>query len=171
MRVRGAVVVAVAGLVRVLGVLLRGLVGVLALAAGVLLEPGRRRGVDHVLGGALLDALVDRGLEPREVDDEVGVADRTDLRGCELEVVRLGRGRREVRDVDVLPADLLDDVLERVERREHLEPTVVAAASSRAAVPGGARRDERGRGEGGGGGEGATAPGGGAVHDHQCPPS
>src|SRR5690606_23945318 len=83
------------------------------------------------------------------------------LRGRELEVVGLRRGRREVRDLDVLAADLLDDVLERVERREHLESPVVTAA---AAVAGGARRDERGAGEGGRGDQGAAAPCGGAVH-------
>ena len=45
----------------------------LALAAGVLLEPGRRRGVDHVLGGALLDALalLPSGVDPA-AEDAVG---------------------------------------------------------------------------------------------------
>src|SRR5690606_25593754 len=153
-----AVVVAV---VRVLGVLLGALAGVRAgVLARVLLEPGGLRGVDDVLRRALLDALVDRGLEAREVDDEVGVADPAHLRGGELEVVGLRRGRREVGDGDVLAADLLDDVLERVEGREHLEPPVVTAS----AAAGGACRDERGAGEGGGGDQGAAGPCGGAVH-------
>jgi hypothetical protein len=41
--------------------------------------------------------------------DEPGVLDRLDIVGRELEVVRLGARGRQVRDLDVGPADLLGD--------------------------------------------------------------
>ena len=77
-------------------------------------EPGGH--VDGPVGGLLRDGLVDGRLEALDVQDEVGLGDLGDLRGAELEVVRLdARGRQDVTST-ALAADLLGGVLQRVER-------------------------------------------------------
>jgi Fur family transcriptional regulator, ferric uptake regulator len=68
----------------------------------------------------LLERMLERRLEPgAEVEDEVGVLHRLRIAGGELEVVRLGTGRSEVRHRDTVAADLLRQVREWVEGRNH----------------------------------------------------
>ena len=53
-------------------------------------------GVDHVPGTGLCDGLVDGGLQALEIEDGVGLLDRADLPGRQLQVVRLDAGRGEL---------------------------------------------------------------------------
>ena len=79
-------------------------------------EQGERGGhVDRVVGSLLGDGLVDGGLEALDVEDEVGLRDVGDLRGAQLQIVRLDARRGQGGDVGVGPADLLGGVLEWVE--------------------------------------------------------
>ena len=52
-----------------------------------------------------------------EVEDERRAVDVAHVARRQLEVVRLGAGRRQVADAGVAPRDLLGGVGERVERR------------------------------------------------------
>ena len=114
-------------------------------------DGGRPGGVHQVLGGARGDRVVDGGLEAREVDHDIGLADGADLARRELDVVRLGARRGEGRDRDEVAAHVLDDVLQRVERCQHREAVVLGPADP--ACPAGAagREQQRGDAEGTGG--------------------
>ena len=68
---------------------------------------------------AVVGAVLDRRLEVvAHHDGQVGVEDRVDVVGGELEVVGLDAGRREIADPDVAAADLPDRLGERVEGRD-----------------------------------------------------
>ena len=148
--VTGVVValVVVALMVMVVGIGLAGLSlfgglflgGVVCVGAG-LDQLGRGGNVNDGLGGLLLDGLVNRALEAREVDDSVRGGQRVNHLGGELEVVRLGAVRGQRGDGDVLAADLLGQVLQRVEGGHDGQGAVLGGAIS-------------GRGRGGTGGQG-----------------
>lgn len=110
-------------------------------------EVGDVGGVDHVLGVARVDGLVDGALEAGQVQDEVGLADGPNLSRGQLDVMRLGPGGRQRGDGDELAAHLLGDVLQRVEGREHLHRAAPAALRLHPGVAG--RRGVVGRGAAG----------------------
>ena len=128
------------------------LVGVLVLVrARGLHEVGRLGDVEGRLTG-LARRIVDGRLEVLEVDEQVRLRHLQHVLGRELEVVRLGARRREVRDVDVVTADLRRGVLERVEGGDNREPAVGSALAAGGALVVGAARGEgaereRGSGE------------------------
>ncbi len=116
MRVAGAVA----------GVLLVGLAAVLvALLRRDEVQPCCRGDVERGLLRLLVYRGVDRGLEVGLEDDDVGLGDRGDLSGAQLEVVGLGPRLGQPLHGDVLTADLLHCVLQRVEGSHDVEPSVV----------------------------------------------
>ena len=89
---------------------------------------------EHVERAAL--ALLHRRLEAgheavAEVEDERGVVDGPHVGRCQLEVVRLGPGRRQVTDVGAAAGDLLRREGERVEGRHDLAPVAARRAARR----------------------------------------
>ena len=85
-------------------------------AAVEVAEHPQRRAVPHV------GSVLDRGLEAvAQHDREAHVEDGVDVVGVELEVVRLGTGRRQVVHPDVTAADLPGCLGERVEGRGDVE--------------------------------------------------
>ena len=96
--------------------------------------------VNDGLGGLLLDRLVDCALEAREVDNRVCGGQGVDHLGGELKVVGLCAVRGQRGHGDVLAADLLGQVLQRVEGGHDGQGLVLGGAT-------------RGRGRGGAGGQ------------------
>ena len=113
-----AVVLVVLGLLAVLLVLL---------VLRERLEPDDGGGVEGRPGGVLRHGVVDAGLEPGLVHDEVGVRDGGGLLDVELEVVRLATGPGEQLDVGVVARHPLGHERERVERGRHDDLAVGAA--------------------------------------------
>ena len=94
----------------------------------------RARVVEDVEGRPAppVDRSLDRGLEPvADVHDERRLLDAPDVPRRQLEVVRLGAGRRQVGDTDVLPSDLLGRVRQGIEGRDHRVSGGIAAAPTR----------------------------------------
>ena len=90
-----------------------------------------------------VDGSLERRLEAAaEVEDEVGGADALDVARRELDVVRLGAGRREVRDGHPVAADLLGRVRERIEAGDDRR---CGRRRRRRAAAAGSERDERRR--------------------------
>ena len=100
-------------------------------------------GVDDVVGARQRDGVVDRGLEAGQVDDEIGAVQPGDLRGGELDVVRLGAGRRQRADRDAVAAHLLGDELQGVERRHDVHGPVGDARLRVGGAPGERRPDQQ----------------------------
>ena len=71
--------------------------------------------VDDGLGGVQLNCLVNSGLEALEVNDSPCLGELLNLLVRQFEVVRLRSRRSERFDVNQIAADLLGEVLERVE--------------------------------------------------------
>src|SRR4029079_7773016 len=77
---------------------------------------------EHVQRAAL--TLLHRRLETRhetvaEVEDEGSVVDGAYVGGCQLEVVRLGPGRRQIPHLGAPAGFLLRGIRERIESRQH----------------------------------------------------
>ena len=100
-------------------------------------DPRARRPSRRALAERL--ARPPAGSRCRDVEDEVGLLHARDVARRQLDVVRLGAGRRQVRDRDAVAADPLRGEGERIEGRDDVEAPVVACR--RAA----ARRPERAR--------------------------
>ena len=91
---------------------------------------------EHVERAAL--TLLHRRLEARheavaEVEDERGVVDGAHVGGGELEVVRLGPGRRQVPHLGAAAGDLLGGKRERIEGGHDLVPLAASRAAAAAA--------------------------------------
>ena len=114
------------------------LLPLLALAELEALEQVDRRVV--ALGG-----VFERGLEAlAQVEDEVGVADALDVAHRELDIVRLGSRRGEVRDLDAIAADLGGGECQRIEAGDDVRATV-GRTRCVAAAAGDERADRRGQ--------------------------
>ena len=87
--------------------------------------------------------VVERRLQSGEGEHEVGLADAGDVLRGELEVVRLGPGRGEVGDGDVLAAHSLGHELQRVGAHHDLRPRRGGRAVT--AAGGQQRHDEDGQ--------------------------
>ena len=85
--------------------------------------------VNDGLGGLLLDRLVDRTLEAREVDDRVRGGQGVDHLGGELKVVGLCAVRGQRGHGDVVAADLLGQVLQGVKGRHDGQGLVLGGAT------------------------------------------
>ncbi len=122
-----------AGLVVVIVLVVRLLVGVLVLLRWcdrsqldvASRASNRRRRID--------DGIVDRGLEARRGRRRVGILDRADVAGCQLQIVGLGTGLGQAGHLDPLATDLLGHPLERVERRNDPDPVTAWSVPSRPA--------------------------------------
>ena len=145
------------------------IVRVLLLDALVVLEIDLVGQIDHRGAADLGDRLVERGLEARDVGDEGGVVEGVDGFEGDVVVVRLLAGGRDAGDVDVVAADGLGEVLDRVEGHRHREG---ALGASRGLGTGGVRGQGRAGGQGqpqcGGCGGGQDATDDGNVHGRHC---
>ena len=91
---------------------------VVMLVLVVVLAVHYRRHIDGFIRRLLFNRLVHRGLETSEVDHEITVRDVGHLPGRQLEVVRFGTAGREIGDVDVLAADLVQNIFQGVKGRD-----------------------------------------------------
>ena len=76
--------------------------------------------IDDGLGGVQLNGLVNSGLEALELNDGSGLRELLNFLVRQFEVVRLCSRRGEGFDVNQIAADLLGEVLERVEAGHNL---------------------------------------------------
>lgn len=72
--------------------LLLGMAVVLVVCAGYRKQVHHVRWVQEAVCGVLVHCVVDCRLQPPDVEDEVGVGDRTDLARAQLYFVRVGSG-------------------------------------------------------------------------------
>ncbi|GAB4007963.1 hypothetical protein GCM10029992_63150 [Glycomyces albus] len=79
---------------------------------------------EGLVRGVFLDGLVERGAEPFEVDDQIGLFDLGDVTGGEFEVVRLDARWSEVSHIYAVAADLFGGEGERVETRDDVDLAV-----------------------------------------------
>ncbi len=143
----------------------RALFGVVGILFGVVVVVAVRCGgqvelrvVGRVVGGGagVGDGVIDGGLEARQVEDQIGIAEASHVLRGELEVVRLGARGGQVADGDGVAADPFGHPLQGIEGCDHLD---AGRAPARASL-GGAAAGERERGDDGRGehgvGEGAA---------------
>jgi hypothetical protein len=117
------------------------------------LEGGHGADVQRRVRRLLLDGPVDGRLEPGQVQDQVGLVEAGHLAGCQLEVVRLGPGGREVLDVRGVAGQPPGQVRQRVEGRRDVQLGASGRSGGRVLGSCGEVGGAAGQGEAEGGGQ------------------